>query len=619
MSLYRRNIELLKNKFPYIEFDEQAEEQNEEKVFWEESFSNENIVGTYVDGTPLLLNSKYEAELWANKWVDQFEKVTYNTVFILLGIANGMYLKALHDKYPNNKIICCEIYPFLEQNILHKLDFAEFIHDNIFIIFGKNRFQIYQDYLAVMVSYSNYRGVEFCSIPNYSVVNSDIYTLYLNTFYNRVEKVILARNTLIGDEKCRRDSYLHNLFFFPKVNDIGQLVYQFNAIDISDRPAIIVAAGPSLDKNIEVLRKAKGKALLITVDAAAKSMVKKGILPDLVVSIDPIKDEGVLGEEQLLKCALVPSLFSHYKIVEQHRGCVFFQTGESEFGRYIYEKYGKEMYALPSGGSVANSAFSLAEILGFKTIILVGQDLSYPDGKVHASSAIYQNCLDNQIDEKSSRYFYVEANDGGSVLTEYNMNAYRKWFEEQAAKNEIKIVNATEGGAKIRGTEVMTLEEALKKYCIAKEEISFEEIVRIEETSFAKKQQEEIFEYYLGIEKEIDVWERRLSSGIELYKRLKILNINGKVSTHEYNKIVSEVGEITKELNNSEVVDLLNQWGNREEYEVLDMISEEFEDTYQERNAIIDSGIKMYETYIDNCKLLKKYWNHLIDENDLRK
>lgn len=620
MSLYEENIALLEQEFSYIKIEQQEDAGRKIEVLWEESAVQERIMGIRKGEETFYLNSRYEAEVAARQWGEQFENVSYRTKFFVLGIGNGNYLKVLHEKYPENMIICCEIYPELEDAELRELDFSELLAENIFLVLGKERVQSFKSYLSEMISYADCEQMIFCAIPNYSRIDNKVFTVYRNMYINNMESLFYSRNTQIADEQYRRESFLNNLFIFPRCCALGQLIEQMKEIDVSERAAIVVSAGPSLDKNIHLLKEAKGKALLIAVDAAAKPMVKAGVYPDLIATIDPIKDEEILQKGELLDCPMVASVYSHYRLTRQHRGSLYFATSENEYFKMKYAKYGHEMYRLPTGGSVANSAYSLGMLLGFKTIILVGQDLAYPNGKIHAQDAVYKNCLENAIDtEETGKYFAVEANEGGTILTEANMDAYRKWFEEQNAKGEIRMINATEGGAKIKGAEYRTLKSALEECCEGKEDVDFAALMRSEEAAFTEQQQKEIFAGYVELEKSMDVWEKRLKKGIAMYQKLDLLNRKGKYHTSEYKRLTEEIGILTREFNQSEVVHLLNQWGNKEEYEVLDTLADTNDSVYDEVKIIVDGGIKMCETYLESSKQFRVVWDGLLVEYGLKK
>lgn len=618
MSLYEKNVTLIENTFPYIKFEKKEEKDME--VTWEQSLSEESVVKVHTQKGDYYLNSRYEARLWANQWAEQFENVSYRTKFFVLGIGNGMYLRALREKYPDNTIVCCEIYPELEESELGNIDFKEIIDDRILLVMGKERMVHFRAYLAKMISYSDYNQMVFCTIPNYRNINCEIFENYRNMYVNNMESMMLSRNTLIVDEGYRRDSFLNNLFIYPKSCALDQLVNNVKDKDFSGRAAIVVSAGPSLDKNVHLLKEAKNKALLIAVDAAAKAMIKVGVCPDLIATIDPVKDETLLQQEELINCAMVASVYSHYKLTKQHKGTLYFPTSENDYLMQVYVENGHEKYKVATGGSVANNAYSLAVLLGFNTIVLVGQDLAYPNGKIHAEDAIYGNCLDNNIDkEDTNKYYEVEANDGGMVLTQANMDSYRRWFEEQAARGENRIINATEGGAKIKGTEIKSLAEVIKEFCEDKEEIDFDELMQSEHLAFSEEKQKEIFEGYLKIDEKLVDWGKRFENAILLYHKLDGLNRKGKYSTSEYKNLIERIGKLAKEFNNSEVAALLNQWGNKEEYEVLDTLVDNQKSVYDEVKIIIDGGIKMYQTYIENAKLLRSKWKELLEEHEITK
>lgn len=612
MSLYEKNKQFLKEQLPYIEFGKTN--ISKLQVLWEKSAIGEDIIAVEKENNKIYINSRYEAELWAKQWVEQFENVNYRTKFFVIGIGNGMYLKALHEKYPDNMIIACEIYSELEESELEKIDFTSILKNNIFLIMGPKRVQLYRNYLSNLITYADYNQIVFCTTPNYDRIDEKVFEIYRKMYIQCMDDMFYCRNTIIADEEYRRESFLNNLFIFPRNYVLGQLLEKFEENNMEDRTAIIVSAGPSLDKNISQLKLAKNKALLIAVDAAAKPMVKAGVYPDLIVTIDPIKDESIFQEGDLVKCPMVASMYSHYKITRQQEGPVYFPTAENDYISSVYEKYGYGKYRVASGGSVANNAFSLGVLFGFKTIILVGQDLGYPDGKVHASHAVYKNCLDNEIEiNNRDKYYEIEANDGGTILTEANMDAYRKWFEEQAVKGEVRIINATEGGAKIHGAEYMTLQEALKTTCYGKEEINFSYIMRNNKSAFTKEQQDEIYAEYAKVNKKIDVWVDKLKKGIRAYEKLDLLNRKGKYHTSEYKKLTEELGQLTKEFSKSDIAAMLNQWGNKTEYEVLDTLTDNETSLYNEVKTIIDGGIKMYQSYIDNSFLLKEKWSELLN------
>jgi hypothetical protein len=114
---------------------------------------------------------------------------------------------------------------------------------------------------------------------------------------------------------------------------------------------------------------------------------------------------------------------------------------------------------------VANVAFDLARKLECNPIILVGQDLAYTGGMSHAKGTAYE--YRTVKDNEDRGLFEVEGFDGEPVQTDRVMYSFLRWYEIaiNATKAEVLVIDATEGGAKIPGTQVLTLAEVIKVYC----------------------------------------------------------------------------------------------------------------------------------------------------------
>lgn len=152
-----------------------------------------------------------------------------------------------------------------------------------------------------------------------------------------------------------------------------------------------------MDKNINELKQAKGKAFILVVDTALKALLKRDIIPDLIITIDSHKPPVLFMHPRFKDIPMVVCDCSNYELYLFHKGKRFYFSETDSYISYIYEKgTGEKLYPTETGGSVANNAFSLANILGFKNIILVGQDLAYTDKKKHTTDA-YGNSDDNLL------------------------------------------------------------------------------------------------------------------------------------------------------------------------------------------------------------------------------
>ena len=226
-------------------------------------------------------------------------------------------------------------------------------------------------------------------------------------------------------------------------------------------PGIIVSAGPSLIKNIRYLRAVQGKALIICVDTALRVLLRHGIEPDIVVSIDYTEHNyryfhGISG----LKTALAVDPEVYPEIIENYDGPKFIINlpGKSLcdwLAANVEDKGGMD-----KGLSVAHTCFLLADRLGLSPIGLMGQDLSFPDNTTHVRGSAMVRKSNVNIKQKDT--INVLNIFGGKEVTTTSMHVFLKHFEDLLDQHEVKCYDLTEGGAFISGSTPMPLKEFLQ-------------------------------------------------------------------------------------------------------------------------------------------------------------
>ena len=227
--------------------------------------------------------------------------------------------------------------------------------------------------------------------------------------------------------------------------------------------AIVVSTGPSLDKQLGTLKKFAPYVTVISLDASYPILLKHGIKPDYVTSIERVEATASFFKHKNKKIDeniyfIVASL-THKQTVKNilpRRLVLTMRPHQSETA-FNMPKYGY----LGVGHSTANQAYQLAYILGHKNIVLIGQDLAFaPDGKSHATGHAFA-----QADE----YLYTIAYGGeGEVRTTYVWDKFKNQFEsdiEHANKKDIITYNCTEGGARILGSIEKPFLETMQELC----------------------------------------------------------------------------------------------------------------------------------------------------------
>lgn len=229
---------------------------------------------------------------------------------------------------------------------------------------------------------------------------------------------------------------------------------------IRGRKVIIVAAGPSLDRNMMALKKRSSDTVLIAVGTVLRKLLDAGIRPDYTIIID--SGRTTYRQIQGIEDCNVPLIFlstAYSKILEDYQGEKYLlcQNGFEPAQELAARNNWK---TVESGGSVATTALDLALRSAAEKIIFAGLDLAYTDGVDHAGGTAYQ------AEIVKDTGLMVPGVNGTMVATGKNLKMYLNWIEQRLAKRteeekRIPVIDATEGGALKRGMEVGRLEEVL--------------------------------------------------------------------------------------------------------------------------------------------------------------
>ncbi len=268
----------------------------------------------------------------------------------------------------------------------------------------------------------------------------------------------------------------------------GNLLPSVNAAGVNHlpdslkgKPVIVVAAGPSLDKNVHQLVEAQSKCVILCVDTALRTLRANHIAPHVVVSNDPTElnvhhFEGVEFARNTI-LAYDPELYA--PITRSWPGRrLLMNLEKTAFTRWMERAVAPFGYT-PKGVSVGNAAFFLARALGADPVIFVGLDLAFDSegGRTHTQgSALHRE--HQSIKEGASqaelgprpeagamqeKIVWVNGVNGGQVPTSHIMSMYLRQFVEEIARTNARVIDATEGGALIAGTEIKTLKETLSE------------------------------------------------------------------------------------------------------------------------------------------------------------
>lgn len=228
------------------------------------------------------------------------------------------------------------------------------------------------------------------------------------------------------------------------------------------KTVFIVAAGPSLDKNVAMLKEVQEKkdCLILATGTVFRKLLGMDILPDYVILSEA--NGRVLAQIAGLEQTDVPMLMlstANHGFMTKYRAAhyLIFQEGypRAETAAALLET---SLYQ--TGGSVSTTALDVSIRLGAARVVFLGLDLAFTDNLAHAQGT------SNRVATDVEELMPVKAQNGGVVYADHKFVIYRKWIERrllQEDSQKIEVINATEGGSYVEGMKHMLLAEVLKQ------------------------------------------------------------------------------------------------------------------------------------------------------------
>ncbi|EAH6275193.1 motility associated factor glycosyltransferase family protein [Campylobacter jejuni] len=382
---------------------------------------------------------------------------TYNDKYLLYpvlyfyGFGNGILFKALLQNKNHQHIIVFEKDIEIIWIMFHILDFSSELQSARLMVLENDKLQA-QDY------------TELCSSKPFFQFSRIYFLELMSHYYERFHEDILGLNKKLA-ENFKNIILRNGNDPLDALQGIEQFVYNLPSMithpsykellskrkNLSDT-AIIVSTGPSLTKQLPLLKKYANKATIFCADSSYPILAKHGIKPDYVCMLERTEitaeffnhDFGEFDKDIVFVCAGVV----HPKAIEylKDRNLVITQKVLA-FPYYINLK---DFSYAAVGFSVAHTLSYLATYLSHKNIIFIGQDLAYAEnGNSHPDD--YQNSAN--YESQMYEHILTEAYGGKKEIKTHEVWIFFKQIlEAMIIKYHITTYNCTEGGARIEGT-----------------------------------------------------------------------------------------------------------------------------------------------------------------------
>lgn len=291
---------------------------------------------------------------------------------------------------------------------------------------------------------------------------------------------------------------IRNIRLLPEARGVNELAGAFRGI-----PALLLAAGPSLNEILPEIRRLRERFLIVAVDTSYRAAIAAGVTPDFLVIVDPqYWNARHLDGHSLESTILVSESSTYPGVFHRGLGPLFFCGSLFPLGQYLERATG-EKGKLGAGGSVSTTTWDFARTLGCSPLLCAGLDLGFPRLGTHFHGGFFEermHTISNRTSTAASMSYHllrdaspypVENNTGGTTLTDRRLVIYKWWFEGQLKiYPSTNTLNLSKSGVKIEG---MPYEEpaGLLDYPPIRGEID-KRIGRIRAEAIEKKRQSDV-------------------------------------------------------------------------------------------------------------------------------
>jgi len=468
------NINYLKTNFP-IAWDDikDLDESKTESIFVEKAKSGLNTAKIKENDTYKYIHSKYDPLKEAETLIKRYEnELGKSEIAIFFGTGLGYHVELVLRTFPDIKLYIYEpnkevLYHFLKERAFSEAQLKRF--KNI----STTRESFLNDIREVIKL--NREGLAIVDLPAYKSIYPDEYEFFIQAIKSNITE---RRSSILTEYSFQKRWIINSMKNFKHVLNTPNVIVE-NKGKFKDIPAILVAAGPSLNEEIENIRKIRdeGLAYVFSVGSAINTLISNNIHPHAATTYDPTEHNQKVFlkvKEQGIKD--IPLIFGSsvgYETIENYPGKLYHMiTSQDKISNYYLDNENTEPIDIVlDAPSIAVVTLQLLHYLGFNPIILAGQNLAYVGTKQHSEGVFYSNDLSDEEVEKA-----IDVKDvyGNTIKTNNGYNAMRNQMESYIKQlNNLTVINTTKGGAAIEGAPFEELEKVMQKYLnkkVAKED-----------------------------------------------------------------------------------------------------------------------------------------------------
>lgn len=590
------NILFLQKNYPvlYNEIKKLEDERNNDFISIEETRSNNKTLKIENNGNTMYLHSKYdpirEAELIISNFNKQ-ENIDAESHVIFYGVGLGYHIDVFSRLYPNTTFSIYEpaVDVFIE--FLNNKRIDNFASKRIETVHCEYNPEIMDDFFHWITNKTDKRII-IMDLPIYRSAFEEQYNKFLDKFKESIRN---KRSTVNTNYAFQERWIMNSVINFKEVLSTPNILMQDDDL-FKNKTAILVSAGPSLDFEIENLKKVKeeGLAFIFSVGSAINTLVHNNILPDAICTYDPTyENQLVFNKINRMGIDSIPMIFGSsvgFETLVDYKGPkIHMITSQDTISNYLLkDNDDKSIRTVNDAPSIAIVTLELLNKLEFSTVILVGQNLAFFNNKNYAEGVDYYT----EATEEIKNLIMVKNVLGEEVGTSIDYNNMRAQLETYIkAYDDMTIINTTINGAHIEGAEFISMETVLTERLKDRIVIGNELNERIKPNTYELdylKSKLNIFK-----NKYIDYKRILLELKNHIEKMNKLLN-NRNISQVEL--MYTKLDSIFKELQANDFFVIISKPMSRVQINILSNEIDQIK-TYKDLTKKADRMIKVFQGY----------------------
>jgi hypothetical protein len=425
----------------------------------DESRQGDPVPRVDLDGRSLRVHSRGDPFRESERMIQNMDPSAFDCI-VVLGFGFAYHLELLLERLsPAGTLLVIERHGEMVKRAMENRDLT--------FLFGDERFALLVNpgsrEVAEELKKHSTRRVTILLHRGSAALSTDYYEKAREWVRSHLSMKEVNIATLARFERIWGANIARNLASFISSAGVGAFYGQFKGMT-----AIVIGAGPSLEDSIPHLRRLQEKCVVVAVDTVYSYLMERGVEPHFCLSVDPqVINARYFEGAPAGRTVLVFEPTVHPAALRFFPGRAVSTGVAFELLGWIERMTGRKG-EITHGGSVSTNAADMAHRLGVDRVVLVGQDLSFPDGRAHVRGARFeelQHRMTNRVKtvemmNRGQLYALPRIDypslDGGDVHTNQKMMVFIRWFEEHA---HLGLVNGTARGVLLNNIPPVSLDE----------------------------------------------------------------------------------------------------------------------------------------------------------------